>query len=219
VAAPKNKLQKNWQANEYRDALSCTRCAEREKRMMTSANDAPVCSEARSQCSHQEFADSAPRGRPWGTISVQTQFAGGFGDWLIRHRVGLVCSTYLGETIYVLDSARGFLVRVDRKAGRREDVTFCPGFARGLAFVSHYAILTISLPRAAAFDGLAMAESMRARGATPWRGLLIVNLRNGDIVEWLRLEGDVAELFDVGVVPNVRCPRGPGPIRQSWAKP
>jgi uncharacterized protein (TIGR03032 family) len=115
------------------------------------------------------------------------------------------------ETIYVLESARGFLVRVDRKTGRREDLTFCPGFARGLAFVSHFAVLTISLPRPAAFDGLAIAESMKARGATPWRGLLIVDLRNGDIVEWLRLEGDVTELFDVGVVPNVRCPRVAGP--------
>lgn len=70
--------------------------------------------------------------------------------------------------------------------------------------------MTISLPRVAAFGGLAVAEAMRAKGAVPWRGLLIVDLTNGDIVEWLRLEGDVTELFDVGVVPGVRCPRGAG---------
>jgi hypothetical protein len=52
---------------------------------------------------------------------------------------------------------------------------------------------------------------MKARGAPAWRGLPIVDLRNGDIVEWLRLEGDVMELFDVGVIPNIRCPRGLGP--------
>src|SRR5579863_9243555 len=28
----------------------------------------------------------------------------------------------------------GALVRIDRKSGKREDVTHCPGFARGLAF-------------------------------------------------------------------------------------
>jgi len=52
---------------------------------------------------------------------------------------------------------------------------------------------------------------MRARGAVPWRGLLIVDLRNGDIVEWLRLEGDVTALFDVAVITRVRCSRGIGP--------
>ena len=113
--------------------------------------------------------------------------------------------------LYVIESGRGALVRIDPQTGKREDVAFCPGFARGLAFVSHYAVLTISLPRAAAFAGLPIAEAMRAKGAAPWRGLLIVDLRNGDIVEWLRLEGDVTELFDVGIIPNIRCPRGIGP--------
>jgi uncharacterized protein (TIGR03032 family) len=115
-----------------------------------------------------------------------------------------------GAAVYLLESGRGALVRIDRASGRREDVTFCPGFARGLALVAHYAIITISLPRAAAFEGLPVAEAMTARGATPWRGLLIVDLRNGDIVEWLRLEGDVTELFDVGAIAQVRCPRGLG---------
>jgi hypothetical protein len=48
-------------------------------------------------------------------------------------------------------------------------------------------------------------------GAAPWRGLLIVDLTHGDIVEWLRIEGDVSDLFDVAVIPGVRCPRGLGP--------
>jgi uncharacterized protein (TIGR03032 family) len=110
--------------------------------------------------------------------------------------------------IYFLESGRGTLVRLDRATGKREDVTFCPGFARGLVFVDHYAVVTISLPRAAAFQSLEIAEAMRARGAVPWRGLLIIDLRNGDIIEWLRLEGDVMELFDVAVILSVRCPRG-----------
>jgi len=117
----------------------------------------------------------------------------------------------VGNFIYYVESGRGALLRLDRASGKREDVTFCPGFARGLAFVEHYAIVTVSLPRSAAFDALAVAETMRARGAVPWRGLLIVDLRNGDIVEWLRLEGDVTALFDVAVITRVRCSRGIGP--------
>jgi uncharacterized protein (TIGR03032 family) len=115
------------------------------------------------------------------------------------------------DVLYVFEAGRGWLVRVDRDTGKREDVTFCPGFARGLAFVSHYAVATISLPRATVFDHLPLAEGMRARGASPWCGLLIIDLRNGDIAHWLRMRGDVTELFDVGVIVGIRCPRGLGP--------
>jgi len=41
--------------------------------------------------------------------------------------------------------------------------------------------------------------------------LLVIDLRNGDIVQWFRFRGDITELFDVGLIPNVRCPRGIGP--------
>ncbi len=40
--------------------------------------------------------------RPTPPIRAQTQFSQGFGDWLIRHRVGLVCSTYqTGQLVFV----------------------------------------------------------------------------------------------------------------------
>ena len=41
--------------------------------------------------------------------------------------------------------------------------------------------------------------------------MLIVNLASGDIVEWIRLEGAISELFDVVAMPGVRCPMAIGP--------
>lgn len=117
-----------------------------------------------------------------------------------------------GDSIYLLESGRGYLVRIDRQSGKREDLTFCPGFARGMAFVSHYAIVTVSLSRHANFGGLPIDATMKASGASPRCGLLVIDLRNGDIVQWFRFRGDVTELFDVGVIPNIRCPRGIGPL-------
>ncbi len=38
----------------------------------------------------------------------------------------------------------------------------------------------------------------------------IINLASGDIVEWIRLEGAVTELFDVAVIPGVRRPTATG---------
>jgi uncharacterized protein (TIGR03032 family) len=117
-----------------------------------------------------------------------------------------------GDSIYLLESGRGYLVRIDRQSGKREDVTFCPGFARGMAFVSHYAVVTVSLSRHANFGGLPIDATMKANGASPRCGLLVIDLRNGDIVQWFRFRGDVTELFDVGVISNIRCPRGIGPL-------
>ncbi|MEO1251841.1 MAG: TIGR03032 family protein [Pseudomonadota bacterium] len=116
---------------------------------------------------------------------------------------------YNGE-LYVLDSGRGELARVDRKTGERSIIGFYPGFLRGLAFYKHYAIIGLSLPREQSFAGLELDDNLKKRDAEPWCGVQIVDLRNGDVVEWLRLEGEVRELFDTFVLPGVRCPMALG---------
>ena len=63
------------------------------------------------------------------------------------------------DGIYLLDSGRGMLARVDPKTGARTDIAFCPGFLRGLAIHNGYAIVTVSLPRDGAFSGLALRTS------------------------------------------------------------
>jgi len=116
-----------------------------------------------------------------------------------------------GGSLYLLESGRGYLVKVDRQTGKREDVTFCPGFARGLAFVSDYAVVTVSLPRRGTFEDLPIEQALRGNGTGPRCGLLIIDLHNGDVVQWFRLRGDINELFDVGIIENARCPRAIGP--------
>src|SRR5215475_13169064 len=88
------------------------------------------------------------------------------------------------------------------------DIGFYPGFLRGLAFVDNYAAVTLSLPRHGRFQGLALDDEITRRKAVPWCGLIIIDLRNGDVVEWLRFDSEVKELFDVALIPGVRCPRG-----------
>lgn len=108
--------------------------------------------------------------------------------------------------LYVLDSARGYLVRVDPATGARQDVAFCPGFMRGLAFHDNHAIVTLSLPRNLSFTGLPLEEEIARRGGSPWCGVQIIDLSSGDVVEWIRLDGVIRELFDVVVLPGVACP-------------
>jgi uncharacterized protein (TIGR03032 family) len=114
------------------------------------------------------------------------------------------------EGVFLLDSGRGMLARIDPGSGAREDIAFCPGFLRGLALHGGYAIATVSLPRDGAFAGLALQDELKKRDGEPWCGICIVDLRSGDLVEWIRLNGAIKELFDVAVIPDTSCPMALG---------
>lgn len=110
------------------------------------------------------------------------------------------------EDLYALDAGRGNLCRIDRVTGAIEPIAFCPGFLRGLAFCNNNAIVGLSLPRDKSFAGLDLDAALKSRDAEPWCGLQIISLQSGETVEWLRIKGEVDELYDVAVLPNVQCP-------------
>lgn len=113
--------------------------------------------------------------------------------------------------LWLLNSGTGELGFFDRAAGKFVAVAFCPGYARGLAFVGPYAVVGLSLAREnRTFQGLPLDEALLARGAEARCGLLVVDTRTGDTVEWLRIEGVVRELFDVAVLPGIRNPAAIG---------
>ncbi len=112
--------------------------------------------------------------------------------------------------LWALDSGRGYLVRVDPHNGRIENVAFCPGFLRGLAFSGKYAVVGLSLPRDGTFSGLELDGELKKRDADPWAGLNIIDTTSGDVVQWLRLEGHLRETFAVAIMPEVRCPMAIG---------
>lgn len=116
-----------------------------------------------------------------------------------------------GGHVLALDSGRGQIVRVDPASGDKADLAFCPGFLRGLAIHRGHALVTVSKPRDGSFKHLALDGELKARDAEAWCGVLVVDLANGDIVEWLRLDGHITELFDVAAMPDVRCPMSIGP--------
>jgi len=116
---------------------------------------------------------------------------------------------YNGQ-IYALDSGRGNLIRIDRETGKKEDICFCPGFLRGLSLHNGYALVTVSKPRDGAFAGLELQEQLKKRDGEAWCGVLIIDLRSGDMVEFIRMDGQIAELFDVAIIPDTLCPMAIG---------
>jgi uncharacterized protein (TIGR03032 family) len=115
------------------------------------------------------------------------------------------------DKLWLLNSGTGDFGYVDLERGRFEPVAFCPGYMRGLAFHGDFAVVGISQPRHnKTFSGLPLDEKLQQKNAEPRCGLLVIDLRSGDIVHSVRMEGSVLELYDVVALPGVRRPMAIG---------
>ncbi len=111
--------------------------------------------------------------------------------------------------LWLLNSGTGEFGVVEN--GQFIPVTFCPGYARGLTFVGPYAVVGISRAREnRTFAGLTLDDALKAHDADARTGLLVIDTRTGAIVEWVRIEGVIDELFDVAFLPGVRNPKAVG---------
>ncbi|MEG4405844.1 TIGR03032 family protein [Microcoleus sp. MON2_D5] len=118
---------------------------------------------------------------------------------------------WYNDKLWLLNSGRGEFGYLDLERGVFEAVAFCPGYLRGLSFCGDFAVVGISKPRHnKTFSGLALDEQLQAKQAQARCGLLVIDLRSGDIVHSLRIEGVVEELYDVQVLPGVRRPMAIG---------
>ena len=115
------------------------------------------------------------------------------------------------DRLWVLNSGKGEFGYVDLDAGAFVPITFCPGYLRGLSFHGDFAVVGLSEPRHnKSFQGLELDRRLADKGATPRCGLGVVDLRSGDLVHTLRIEGIINELYDVAVIPGVRRPMAIG---------
>ncbi len=158
-------------------------------------------------------------GRPaFVTAMAATDTAGGWRE--ARNDSGVVLDVASGEVVtaglsmphsprwhegalYVLNSGRGLLERVDAATGARTRVAAFPGYARGLAFHGGHAFVGLSRIRETAiFGGAPIAEYHERLKC----GIGVVDLTSGETVATLEFANGVEELFDVQVVPGARCP-------------
>jgi uncharacterized protein (TIGR03032 family) len=141
-----------------------------------------------------------------------------------RRDGGVVCDVASGEIVarglsmphsprwhagalYLLNSGRGEFGRVDLATGKFEPMAVCPGYARGLAFAGPYAVIGLSSCREnRTFSGLALDDVLAKHGVSARCGMQVVDLRSGDVVHSLTIEGVVRELYDVAVLPGVVRP-------------
>jgi uncharacterized protein (TIGR03032 family) len=113
--------------------------------------------------------------------------------------------------LYVLNSGTGEFGFLDVASGKFETICFCPGYARGLAIRGHFAVIGLSACREnRTFSGLPLDDALTVKNVAPRCGLLVVDLRTGDIAHSLTLEGIVRELYDVAILPGVFMPSALG---------
>ena len=155
-------------------------------------------------CSQTDIVDGWREHRVGGGIVIDID-----SDEIIAEGLSMPHSPrWYRDRLWLLDAGTGYFGFVDMASGKFERVTFCPGFARGLTFVGNYAVVGISLPRHdPTFQGLPLQENLEAAKVSARCGLLVIDLDSGDVVQWMRMDEPIRELYDVLVLPGVQRPR------------
>lgn len=112
--------------------------------------------------------------------------------------------------LYLIQSGTGEFGRIDLKSGTFEPLCFLQGFARGIAFLGDHAIIGVSKPREGTFEGLALTDRLQSEGVSAKCGLMVVNLKTGDIEHSIEFAGLVEELYDIAVLSGTRRPMALG---------
>jgi len=118
------------------------------------------------------------------------------------------------DRLWLLNSGTGELGWIEPGAGgaaaKFHVLAFCPGFLRGLAFHGNHAFVGLSKPRYQRFEGLALDQKLADADSEPWCGVQVIDLNSGACVHWFRLDGAVAELYDLAIVPGAMRPMSLG---------
>lgn len=117
-----------------------------------------------------------------------------------------------GGAVWLLDSGRGRLVRVDVQDGSIETVAELPGYTRGLALCGSLAFVGLSMAReSATFGGLPVADRHERLRC----GVAIVELTSGRTIGFLDFRTGIEEIFDVQLAHGVRSPMIQGPYPEA----
>ena len=122
--------------------------------------------------------------------------------------------------LWLFNSGSGELgvVKFDEQGkGSFEARVFCPGFLRGLSFSGNFAFVGLSKPRYKRFEGLALDQKLTDADSEPWCGVQVIDLTKNSCVDWLRIDGAIAELYDLEVLPGVTCPMAVPPMSEEAA--
>ncbi len=103
--------------------------------------------------------------------------------------------------LYMLISAEGLLVEVNKQNGSIREVVSLGGFARGMAITGNYLFIGVSKLRhhTGVFSDLPIAQ-------TSFAGVVIVDIEKEKIAGTIKYQTSVEEIYDVKILPGMRRP-------------
>jgi uncharacterized protein (TIGR03032 family) len=111
------------------------------------------------------------------------------------------------DRLYICNAGTGELGEIEPASGRFNPIAFCPGFARGIAFIGNHVLVGLSLPRQHRdFSGLPLDERLKQEGRQPQCMIQVIDLDRATVVHWVALGGVVRELYDIACIPGPRTP-------------
>ena len=106
------------------------------------------------------------------------------------------------EGLFVLESGRGQLTRIDPTDGTTTAVFQHPGFLRGMDRYGDYLFIGVSQVRASSKTFSKIDDRFKQSPA----GMLVVHLPSGKLVGQLAYQSSVEEIYDVKVLPKLLRP-------------
>ena len=101
-----------------------------------------------------------------------------------------------------------------RRLGRRLPSSTCspsaPASCAGSPFTASMPSSACPSPATSASKGWRSTRKLAAADSEPWCGVQVIDLDTGACAHWFRIDGPVAELYDVGVVPGAVRPMSLG---------
>lgn len=111
------------------------------------------------------------------------------------------------DKVYVCNSGHGTVMCYDPKTNTAETVLQVQGFTRALTFYQGYMIVCCSRFRLSERSApLPVALKYKESHA----GIYIVDMSNFSVVAFCRFDGDVSQLYDVGIIEGAVQPEIPG---------
>jgi uncharacterized protein (TIGR03032 family) len=112
---------------------------------------------------------------------------------------------WYADRLWLLQSGTGSFGFVDIESGKYTSLVELGGFTRGIDFAGNLAFIGLSQVReTATFSGIPITETLEEKDRTC--GVWVVDIRNGDVVAFVKFEDAVQEIFAVAVLPGTRFP-------------
>lgn len=116
-----------------------------------------------------------------------------------------------GRTLWLLNAGSGHLGRLSGDGKTFEAVALCPGLPRSMEIIGNFAVISVARPgKDEAKEVPQLMANLKEHDIEPRCGLVVVDLVSGKIMHWLRLDGVIDTLDNIGIVPGVYQARAVG---------